>query len=92
MCQEYFHINNKGVKMCLTLAHFRTAVAHIQMQPMFSQLCEWIMHIIMHSIIVFYYLIVHLILCLQYCAMLTSQPILLPALFDHKIIRAGNFN
>ena len=55
---------------------------------MLSELCEWIMHIIMHSIIVFLYLIAHLILCLQNCAMLTLQPILLPALFDHKKIRA----
>ena len=51
MCQVYCHINNKGIQTYLTLAHFKTAVAHIQMQ--FSELCEWTMHIIMHSIIVF---------------------------------------
>ena len=33
-------------------AHFKPVVAHIQVQPMFSELCEWIMHIIMNSIIV----------------------------------------
>ena len=51
---------------------------------MFSELCELTMHIIMHSIKVFQYLIAHLILFLQYCAMLTLQAILIPALFDHK--------
>ena len=50
MCQVYCHINNKGVQTYFTLAHVKTAVAHIQMQPMFSELCEWIMHIIMHTI------------------------------------------
>ena len=81
MCQLYCHINNKDVQTALTLAR---DVAHIQMQPMFRVLCEWTMHIIMHSIIVFKYLIAHLILCLQYCVMIMLQPILIPALFDHK--------
>ena len=49
MCQVYCHINNKGVQTYLTLAHFNSAVAHIQMQPMFSEFCEWTMHIIMHT-------------------------------------------
>ena len=80
MCQIYCHINIKVSK--LTLAHFTPAAAHIQMQPMFNELCKWTMHIIMHSIIVFYYLIAHLIVYVQYCAMLALQPILIPALFD----------
>ena len=50
MCQLYCHINNKDVQTSLTLAR---AVAHIQMQPLFRVLCEWNMHITMHSIIVF---------------------------------------
>ena len=77
-----------------------TNVAHIQMQPMLSELFEWAMYIIMHSIIMFYSLInciARLKLCLQYCAKLTLQPILLPvpALFDNKkseqvILTTGN--
>ena len=61
------------------------------MQPMFSELCEWTTHIFIYSILVFYYFIANLILCLQYCAMLTVQPILIPTFFGHKKTRAGNF-
>ena len=92
VCQVYCHINSKSVQTYLTLGIFKTAVAHIQMQPMFSKLCEWIMHINMHSIIMFLYLIAHLSLCLQYRVMLALQPILIPDLFDHKKITAGNLN